>query len=136
MRALLAMGVGLAGSLACSLGNAGETISARPSVILQKVVEGMPQGDRQEIRMLVGVIGPGQKTPFHTHLYPVGVYLLEGTFTLEMQGRAPVTVRAGEAMVEPPNVNMTGYNRASGTLKALIFYVSDPGAPFLHMLSE
>ena len=53
--------------------------------------------------MLIGVIGPGQKAPFHTHPYPVGVYVLEGAFTLEVEPQAPVTIKAGEAMVEPPN---------------------------------
>ena len=37
---------------------------------------------------------------------------------------------------QPPNSKMTGYNRGSGTMKALILYVSDPDALFLKMLSE
>ena len=67
-----------------------------------------------------------------THRFPVTVYVLEGTFTLELEGRAPVTAKAGQAMVEPPLVKMTGYNR-SGTepLRVVIFYVSDPDTPFL-----
>jgi quercetin dioxygenase-like cupin family protein len=62
----------------------------------------------------------------------VTVYVLEGTFTLELEGRAPVTAKAGQAMVEPPLVKMTGYNR-SGTapLRVVIFYVTDPDTPFL-----
>jgi quercetin dioxygenase-like cupin family protein len=64
----------------------------------------------------------------------VTVYILEGAFTLELDGRAPITVKAGEAMVEPPNVKMTGYNRsATEPLKVVIFYVSDPDTPFLDM---
>lgn len=36
------------------------------------------------------------------------------------------------AMVEPPHVEMTGYNRSSTEpLRVVIFYVSDPDAPFL-----
>jgi quercetin dioxygenase-like cupin family protein len=61
----------------------------------------------------------------------VTVYVLEGAFTLEMEGRAPVIVKAGEASLEPPNVPMTGYNRESTPLKLVIFYVSDPDTPFL-----
>jgi len=41
--------------------------------------------------------------------FPVTVNVLEGAFTLELDGRPPITVKAGEAMVEPPNVAMTGY---------------------------
>jgi hypothetical protein len=43
-----------------------------------------------------------------------------------------VTVKAGQAMVEPPNVRMTGFNRsATEPMRVLIFYVSDPETPFL-----
>ena len=103
-----------------------------PPPLLREIVRGMPVGERQEVRVLTATVKPGDKTPFHTHRFPVTVYILEGEFTLEMEGRAPVTVKAGHAMVEPPNVKMTGYNRSSSeALRVLIFYVSDPDTPFL-----
>jgi hypothetical protein len=43
--------------------------------------------------------------------FPVTVYVVDGSFTLEPKDRAPLTVRAGEAMVEPPNVAMIGSQR-------------------------
>jgi quercetin dioxygenase-like cupin family protein len=103
-----------------------------PPPLLREIVQGMPKGERQEVRVLVATVNPGDKTPFHTHRFPVTVYVLEGVFTLEMEGRAPVTVKAGQAMVEPPQVKMTGYNRSSTEpLRVVIFYVSDPDTPFL-----
>ena len=52
-----------------------------------------------------------------------------------MEGRQPVTVKAGEGMVEPPNVKMTGFNKsATEPMKVVIFYVADPGTPFLDPL--
>jgi quercetin dioxygenase-like cupin family protein len=110
---------------------------AKPQLALKEVVQGMPKGDKQEVRVLTATIKPGDKTPFHTHRFPVTVYVLEGTFTLELEGRKPVTVRAGEAMVEPPRVKMTGYNRsATEPLRLVIFYTSDPDTPFLDPVSE
>jgi quercetin dioxygenase-like cupin family protein len=92
----------------------------------------MPKGERQEVRVLTASVKPGDKTVFHTHRFPVTVYILEGAFTLEMEGREPITVKAGQAMVEPPHVKMTGYNRSgTETLRVVIFYVSDPDTPFL-----
>lgn len=44
---------------------------------------------------------------FHTHRFPVTAYILESVFTLEMEGRAPATVKAGQAMAELPNVPAT-----------------------------
>ncbi len=108
--------------------------TARPDLIVKEVVAGMPKGDRQEIKVLTAVLKPGDKTPFHTHRHPVTAYILEGAFTLEMDGRAPVTVKAGQSIVEPPNVKMTGYNRAAEPVKIVIFYVSDPDGPFLDVV--
>jgi quercetin dioxygenase-like cupin family protein len=105
---------------------------AKPELLRREVVQGMPRGASQEIRVLAATFQPGARTVFHTHRSPVTVYVLEGQFTLDLEGRPPVTVSAGEAYVEPPNVRMTGYNR-SGTqpLRVVIFYVSDPDTPFL-----
>jgi quercetin dioxygenase-like cupin family protein len=103
-----------------------------PTKLLQKVIAGMPKGNLQEIRVLTASFKPGDKTVLHTHRFPVTVYILEGAFTLEMEGRSPKTVMAGYAIVEPPNVRMTGYNRsAKDPLRLVIFYVSDPDTPFL-----
>ncbi len=106
--------------------------TARPQLLLREIVQGLPTGERQEVRVLTASIKPGDKTVFHTHRFPVTVYILEGAFTLEKEGREPVTVKAGQAMVEPPHVKMTGYNRSSTEpLRVVIFYVSDPDTPFL-----
>jgi quercetin dioxygenase-like cupin family protein len=102
-----------------------------PPPVLRESVQGMPRGEKQEVRVLVATLKPGEATPFHTHRFPVTVYVLEGTFTLEMEGRAPVTAKAGQAIVEPPQVRMTGYNRGTEAMRVVIFYVSDPDTPFL-----
>ena len=108
---------------------------APPPPLLREVVQGMPKGEKQEVRVLVATVKPGDKTPFHSHRFPVTLYVLEGVFTLEMEGRAPVTVKAGQAMVEPPQVKMTGYNHSSTeSLKIVIFYVSDPDTPFFDVI--
>jgi quercetin dioxygenase-like cupin family protein len=109
--------------------------AASPQLLLREVLAGMPRGERQEVRVLTAGIKPGDKTVFHTHRFPVIVYVLEGSFTLELDGRAARTVKTGEAMVEPPNVKMTGYNRsATDLLRVLIVYTSDPDTPFLDLV--
>ena len=106
---------------------------AKPNMLLKQIVEGMPKGGKQEISILTATLKPGDKTPFHTHAFPVSVYVLEGAFTLELEGRPTVTIKAGESMVEPPHVKMTGYNRSTNEpTRVVIFYVADPGTPFLH----
>ncbi len=111
------------------------TEPTKPVILLKQEVEGMPKGDKQEIQVLTASFAPGQSTVYHTHRFPVTIYMLEGTFTLEMEGRPPVTVTAGQSFVEPPNVRMTGYNRsANEPIKVVIFFVGDPNTPFLDML--
>jgi quercetin dioxygenase-like cupin family protein len=134
MRHLRIASVGLAAALASTGAMAQERPFARPDLVLKQAVETLPKGDRQEIRVLTATLAPGIQTPFHTHRFPVTVYVLEGTFTLDLDGRPPLIAKAGEAIVEPPNVKMTGYNKSAiETAKVVIFYVSDPDTPFLDM---
>lgn len=130
-------------TLRASLMLAGLAISAptlaaeltKPNIVLKETVTGLPRSEQQEIRVLTASFEPGQSTAYHTHRHPVTVYILEGTFTLEMEGRAPVSVSAGQSFVEPPGVKMTGYNRSTvEPIKLVIFYVSEPGAPFLDVI--
>lgn len=105
--------------------------TTKPQLVLKEIVQGMPKGEKQEVRILTASFKPGDKTPFHTHRSPVAVYVLDGAFTLEIEGRKPITVEAGMALLEPPHVKLTGYNRSSTEpLRVVIFYVSDPGTPF------
>ena len=108
---------------------------AKPDMVLQQLVEGLPRSDSQLVRVLSASFKPGDRTVAHTHRFPVTVYVLEGAFTLELDGKAPIIVKAGQAFVEPPNVAMTGYNRsATETTRVVIFYVSAPDTPFLDPL--
>src|SRR6266702_8860139 len=102
---------------------------AKPNLVLQQTVEGLPADAKQAVRVMTATFKPGDKTVYHTHRFPVTVYVLEGAFTLELDGRPPLTVKAGEAMVEPPNVAMTGYNRTDAETKVVIFYVSTVDTP-------
>jgi len=104
----------------------------KPQLLLSEIIQGMPKGDKQEVRVLTASFKPHEKTMFHTHRFPVTVYVLEGAFTLEMEEREPVTIKAGQAIVMPSQVKMTGYNRSStDLLRLVLFNVSDPGTPYL-----
>jgi quercetin dioxygenase-like cupin family protein len=109
----------------------------KPQSLLSQIVQGMPKGEKQEVRVLTASFKPGDKTMFHTHRFPVAVYVLEGAFTLEMERREPVTVKTGQAMIMPPHVKMTGYNRSStDPLRLVLFNVSDPGTPYLEPVHQ
>ena len=126
---------GILVGLSLSLAGASAQDIAKPVLQLSEIVSGMPKGEKQKIWVFTATIVPGGKTVFHTHPFPVTLYILEGTFALEMEGRPAVILKAGQSMVEPPQVKMTGYNRSTTEpMRAIIFYVSDPDAPFLHLM--
>ena len=97
MRFVLAFAVCLVSLIAL----AQERGAVRPQLLLTEIVQGMPKGERQEVRVLTASFRPGDQTMFHTHRFPVTVYVLEGAFTLEMEGREPVTVKTDRAIVSP-----------------------------------
>ena len=141
MRNNLACGVVLFAGLAASPATAQSHDAtarniAKPNLVLQQVIEGLPRDEKQTVRVMMATFKPGDKTVYHTHRFPVTVYVLEGAFTLELEGKPPLTVKAGEAMVEPPNVAMTVYNRTTGETRVVIFYVSAVDTPFLDPLSH
>jgi quercetin dioxygenase-like cupin family protein len=91
----------------------------------------MPRGERQELRVITATLKPGDRTPRHTHGFPVAVYVMQGTFTLELEGQVPITAKAGEAMIEPPHIKMTGLNPSPTEQTQLaMVYVSDPDTSF------
>ena len=42
-----------------------------PPPILSEIVQGMPKGEKQQVRVLVATLKPGETTPFHSHRFPV-----------------------------------------------------------------
>jgi quercetin dioxygenase-like cupin family protein len=107
----------------------------KPQLVLQQLVEGFPTEAKSEVRVFTATFKPGDKTPPHSHSFPVTVFVLQGAFTLELKDQAPIVVKAGEAFVEPPNTAMTGFNKSvSEMTKVVVFYVSTSGQPFLNPL--
>jgi hypothetical protein len=47
-----------------------EQSTARPELLLREIVQGMPKGEKQEMRVLTASFRPGDKTVFHTHRFP------------------------------------------------------------------
>lgn len=103
---------------------------AKLTPLHREVLSTLPKGMMQEVRVLRAVLQPGDVTPYHSHRFPVTVYVTDGVFTLRLDGRNPVSVGPGEVFVEPPNVNMTGCNEGGVPVTTILFYVCDPEAPF------
>jgi quercetin dioxygenase-like cupin family protein len=102
---------------------------AQLTPVLRENVAGLPNGAR-EIRVLSATLKPGDVTPRHSHRFPVTVCVHQGAFTLELDGRPPMDIAAGQAFVEPSGVDMIGRNLGKVPAQMTLFYVCEPGAPF------
>lgn len=111
--------------------------TAKPVLILEKTISGMPTEAMQDVRVLTATLKPGEKSVRHTHQFPVTVYVLQGEFTLVVKGQIPIVAKAGEALVEQPGVEVYATNgSAGGDTKVVIFYASKPQTPFLVPLKD
>lgn len=110
--------------------SAGDQGLAKLTPLHREVVAGMPTVRDQEIRVLFATLLPGDVTPRHRHRHPVTVYMLEGVFTLALDGRDPVEIPAGGVFVEPSDVAMTGRNAGTVPARMALFYVCEPDEPF------
>lgn len=75
-------------------------------------------------------VPPGWIGGKHYHSGPVYVYVLEGSFTIDEQGKERRTLKAGDLYKEPIGVTMQARNlNASEPLKILVFQVTPEGEP-------
>ena len=83
---------------------------------------------REMVQMRVE-FDPGGTTPKHTHPGEEIVYVTDGTIEYQIEGQAPVTVKAGEVFFIPAETVHTAKN--AGTVKAaeISTYVVEKGKP-------
>ncbi len=104
----------------------------KPVQIFETVVSGMPSAAEQQVRVLTATMQPGEKSVRHTHAFPVTLYVVEGALTLNIEGKAPIVAKAGEAVIEMPGMKTVAENAsAKDVTKVVMFYASQPDTPFL-----
>ena len=72
---------------------------------------------------------PGVAAGRHTHPGEELGYILEGTLVVEMEGKTPLTLNAGDYFFVPAGVVHDGKNVGSGKAKVLATYVVEKGKP-------
>jgi quercetin dioxygenase-like cupin family protein len=89
---------------------------------------------REVIQVLVE-FGPGVSAVRHSHPGEELVYVTEGALEYQLDGRPPVTVRAGEVLFIPHGTPHAVKNVGSVKAAELATYIVEKGKPLL-MLSE
>jgi quercetin dioxygenase-like cupin family protein len=89
---------------------------------------------REVIQVLVG-FGPGVSAVRHSHPGEELVYVTEGALEYQLDGRPPLTVKAGEVLFIPHGTPHAVKNIGSVKAAELATYIVEKGKPLL-MLSE
>ena len=92
----------------------------------------------KEGRMIEVSYPPGAKDVVHRHDADAFVYVLEGEIIMQLKGKPPVTLKAGQTFYEGPNdVHVVGRN-ASATKPArfVVVLLKKKGAPILTPVNE
>lgn len=74
---------------------------------------------------------PAAAFPRHSHPGEEIAYVLEGTMEYQLDGKPPVTLKAGEALFIPAGVVHSAKNVGSGQASELATYVVEKGKPVL-----
>jgi len=84
----------------------------------------------KEAHMWVAEIARGAATGKHSHPTPRFVYVIEGSVTVEIEGKSPQTFKTGEGFQEMPDV-VHNFRNTSTTepAKALGFQIAGKGQP-------
>ena len=81
----------------------------------------------REVVQAVAEIPAGMNAGRHTHPGEEIGYVLEGTLTLMVEGKPPLTVKQGESFFVPAGTIHDG--KAEGAVKVLATYVVEKGKP-------
>jgi quercetin dioxygenase-like cupin family protein len=76
-------------------------------------------------------IDPGVTSPRHTHPGEEIIYVLEGTLEYQVEGKLPLTLKAGDVLFIPAGTIHAAKNVGSGNGAELATYVVEKGKPLV-----
>jgi quercetin dioxygenase-like cupin family protein len=77
---------------------------------------------------------PGYVSPRHTHPGEEIIYVLEGTLEYQVEGKAAVTLKAGDVLFIPAMTVHAAKNVGSGNGAELATYVVEKGKPLITLV--
>ena len=85
---------------------------------------------REAVQVIVE-IAPGVTAPKHTHPGEEIIYVLEGSLKYEVEGKPPVTLKAGDVLFIPAGTIHSATNVGTGNGAELATYIVEKGKPLL-----
>jgi quercetin dioxygenase-like cupin family protein len=85
----------------------------------------------REVIQVVVELGPGVSAAKHTHPGEEIIYVLEGSLEYEVEGKPPVTLKAGDVLFIPAGTVHSARNVGTANGAELATYVVETGKPLL-----
>ena len=85
----------------------------------------------REVNQVLVEFAPGVSFPKHSHPGEEIVYIVEGQLEYALEGKHPVTLKAGEVLFIPTGVAHEVKNVGSGKSSELATYIVEKGKPLL-----
>jgi len=85
---------------------------------------------REAVQVIVE-IAPGTTSPRHTHPGEEVIYVLEGSLEYQVEGKPPVTLKAGDVFFIPAGTIHAAKNVGTGRGAELATYIVEKGKPLL-----
>ena len=127
---LVTIGAALVGLAALSL--TPSPGSAQQPTVQRKVLltEDLPIPGYQTVMATIEIPAGGREGR-HTHPGAVVVYILEGAFTFDYEGKATMTYKAGDSFYIEANKIHEGINNGTSPVKAVAALVVEKGKPLI-----
>ena len=85
----------------------------------------------REALQIIVEIAPGMTSPRHTHPGEEIIYVLEGLLEYQVEGKPPVTLKAGDVLFIPAETIHAARNVGTGRGAELATYIVEKGKPLL-----
>jgi quercetin dioxygenase-like cupin family protein len=130
MARVMAAAALIAGSIfAVSMGQAQQAGIKRTD--LQRHDLSVPGREAVQVRV---DIDPGVAFGRHTHPGEEIIYVLDGSLEYEIEGKPPITLKAGDVLFIPAGTIHAAKNVGSGTASELATYIVEKGKPLLTLV--
>jgi quercetin dioxygenase-like cupin family protein len=98
---------------------------------LQRHDLGVPGREAVQVRV---DLAPGAAFGKHTHPGEEIIYVLEGSLEYQIEGKPPITLKAGDVLFIPAGTIHAARNVGSGTGSELATYIVEKGKPLLTLV--
>ena len=85
----------------------------------------------REVIQTIVELAPGTTAPRHTHPGEEIIYVLEGTWEYTVEGKPPMTLKAGDVLFIPAGAIHSARNVGPGRAVELATYIVEKGKPLV-----